>query len=576
MRIRVSGGSPCVASLRGELIELGYFVTDEQPRYSIFLETAPDQSVEFDSVDCPMEDAMFRYVRELVKDPIKIHTHDGLQSDVAVRIFVPSDPKVQRQVEIGVRRALTKFCPIISVEPPKFEQVKPRWKRWLAKLVVLAFCVATVRGQIRSTGSQPTTVTPSSGSVFSVDWTKIAGTTIADGVYVDVTNKAIRVFCVASTCSGGGGGGTSSTFGAAFPASGTAAGFSDGTNMQGARVFDADSGAGSQFVLGLNLRKIASGGSVEFGTTTDPIQVQSNGSNIATDRTTAGAPFSTRFSDGSAFYDAAKSSQLPGALAGNGGLKVECLSGCGGAATFADNSAFTFGTTGVTNIGAVVDDTATNTVTENSAGAPRMSTNRILYGNLRDAAGSEVGTSGAPLRTDPTGTTIQPVSGTVTANAGTNLNTSLLLLDSTFTGRINTQGQKAMSASTPVVLASDQSAIPVSQSGTWTVQPGNTANTTPWLVSTKTALTFNAPTFATVGVSSAQVLASNASRKGAVFVNTSNNTISCSVGQTAVLNSGVTLFPGGAWTMHELSFATGAVNCIASAASSNLSIQELQ
>lgn len=42
------------------------------------------------------------------------------------------------------------------------------------------------------------------------------------------------------------------------------------------------------------------------------------------------------------------------------------------------------------------------------------------------------------------------------------------LLDATFTGRINTQGQKAMAASTPVVIASDQTVIPVSQSGTWT------------------------------------------------------------------------------------------------------------
>jgi len=32
-----------------------------------------------------------------------------------------------------------------------------------------------------------------------------------------------------------------------------------------------------------------------------------------------------------------------------------------------------------------------------------------------------------------------------------------------------------------VTIASDQAAIPVSQSGTWTVQPGNTANSTPWL-----------------------------------------------------------------------------------------------
>lgn len=43
-------------------------------------------------------------------------------------------------------------------------------------------------------------------------------------------------------------------------------------------------------------------------------------------------------------------------------------------------------------------------------------------------------------------------------------------------------GQKAMAASLPVVLPSDQAAIPVTQSGTWTVQPGNTPNTSAWLM----------------------------------------------------------------------------------------------
>lgn len=43
-------------------------------------------------------------------------------------------------------------------------------------------------------------------------------------------------------------------------------------------------------------------------------------------------------------------------------------------------------------------------------------------------------------------------------------------------------GQAVMANSFPVVLASNQSAVPASQSGTWTVQPGNTANTTAWLV----------------------------------------------------------------------------------------------
>lgn len=75
----------------------------------------------------------------------------------------------------------------------------------------------------------------------------------------------------------GGSGGTASSYGSAFPATGTAVGFSDGTNMQGARVFDADTGAGFQYVLGTVLRKTASGGSVEAGTATDPLRVDPTG-----------------------------------------------------------------------------------------------------------------------------------------------------------------------------------------------------------------------------------------------------------------------------------------------------------
>lgn len=76
----------------------------------------------------------------------------------------------------------------------------------------------------------------------------------------DAANTALRVNVVA----GGGAGGTSSTFGAAFPATGTAAGFSDGTNMQAARVVDLDTGAGTQYGLINNLVRRASGGSVEL------------------------------------------------------------------------------------------------------------------------------------------------------------------------------------------------------------------------------------------------------------------------------------------------------------------------
>lgn len=118
-------------------------------------------------------------------------------------------------------------------------------------------------------------------------------------------------------------------------------------------------------------------------------------------------------------------------------------------------------------------------------------------------------------------------------------------------------GQQAMAGSVPVVVASDQSAVPVS--GT---------------LSTRTALTPAAPAAASVGVASAAAVAANASRKGLVVVNTSTNTISCTGASAAVLNSGITLYPGGAWTMNEYTYTTGAIDCIASAAASNLSVQE--
>jgi hypothetical protein len=54
-------------------------------------------------------------------------------------------------------------------------------------------------------------------------------------------------------------------------------GASDGTNIQTPRVFDGDTGGGTQFVLGVSLRKSASGGTVEAGTPSDPLRVDPTG-----------------------------------------------------------------------------------------------------------------------------------------------------------------------------------------------------------------------------------------------------------------------------------------------------------
>ena len=77
-----------------------------------------------------------------------------------------------------------------------------------------------------------------------------------------------------------------------------------------------------------------------------------------------------------------------------------------------------------------------------------------------DGSGNVLGTSSHPTRVDPVGTTTQPVSA-----AALPLPTGAAT-DANITSRLGTVGQKVSASSAPVVIASDQSAIPVSGSVT--------------------------------------------------------------------------------------------------------------
>jgi hypothetical protein len=596
-------------------------------------------------------------------------------------------------------------------------------------------------------GNLVATVATSPSPAPSADVTDRAGRLLgkvygSDGFQIATANSGRPQVDIIT---GGGSNASVGTNGAAAPGSSSEAGAVDGSgNLTGVRAFDADSGAGTQNVLGTVLRKSASGGSVEAGTSTDPLRTDPTGTTTqpisasslplptgaatettlsgiktgtdkipaspSTDRTTAAGPFSTRLSDGAAFYDAAKTGQLPAALDGSGFLKVHeqgtatvagtvtanvgttnglaldatltggtakeivrggakgatsaadvtstangtdhqaldvqlwlsgsaldprtrtwnlgasdvpdlsdraarllgvvygsqaqqlkqtatnfnlqvelavggtlidprsiraltssdtvtvvqgtgtnlhivCDSGCSSSAGFADLGAFTTGTTAINPVGGLFDDTPPTAVTTGKAAAARITANRALHINLRNAAGTEIGTSGAPVRTDPTGSTTQPVSGTVTANIGTS---GSLALDASVTGlQVSqgsaTSGQKgglaqgavttaaptyttgntnplslnlagglrvdgsgvtqpvsgtvtttppanastnvtqfgstnvatgtgASGAGIPRVTVANDSNVLATQSGTWTVQPGNTANTTAWKV----------------------------------------------------------------------------------------------
>lgn len=195
-----------------------------------------------------------------------------------------------------------------------------------------------------------------------------------------------------------------------------------------------------------------------------------------------------------------------------------------------------------------------------------------------------------------------------------------VLTTAAFQARINTLGQKTMANSTPVVLASDQSVIPVSQSGTWninnisgtitlptgaateatlatmltlagfqarinTLGQKTMANSTPVVISSdQSALTVNAsPTTVgtwangvetVVAAVAISVLAANANRKRAIIQNTGIGNVR--VGVTGVTNTtGTRLTPGGSLVLEMPYCETNAIFAIREGAvSSTILAQE--
>lgn len=138
------------------------------------------------------------------------------------------------------------------------------------------------------------------------------------------------------------------------------------------------------------------------------------------------------------------------------------------------------------------------------------------------------GTSTNPLRTDPTGTTTQPVSAVslpLPTGAATETTLAGVLTVTAFQARINTLGQKTSANSTPVVIASDQSAIPVTEAVTST---GTLTNVS----SSATSVT---------------ILAANASRRGATIYNDSSRRLYVKFGTTASITDFTCLIDPGAY-----------------------------
>lgn len=466
------------------------------------------------------------------------------------------------------------------------------------------------------------------------------------------------------------------------------------------RAYDADTGAGTENVQGVVLRKSASGGSVELGTATDPVRVDPTGTTIqpvsgtvssaqsgtwninnitgtvslptgaatSANQTTGNTSLISIDSKLNTLGQKAMSGSVPVTIASDqnsvpvsqsGTWNIQNISGSInlpiGASTAAaqtttnnlltsldnkvnslgqksmanstpvvlasDQSTLPVSVSGTLNVGSIAGPVALPTGASTAANQNTGNTALISIDGKMNSLGQKTAAASMPVIlasdqpavpssqsgawniTNVTGTVSLPTGASTSANQATG-NASLSSLDT----KTPALGQTTMANSRPVVIASNQSAIPASQSGTWNVtnisgtvslptgastaanqtsgaqktqlvdsggtNMGTTAN--PVFTASRSALTANAPGQVSVGTGSTALVASNASRKGLIVTNVSAAIVSLAIGTTAVSGSGIVLYPGGSWVMDQYSFATGAINAIATAGASLVSVQEFQ
>lgn len=379
----------------------------------------------------------------------------------------------------------------------------------------------TTDGALRVDGSsiiQPVsgTVTSNQGTSASLSgaWPiKITDGTSTVGITTVGAEKALKVDVIKSVESGGGGGvgtgGTSSNFDDPFPAAGTAVGFFDGYAMRDAYVYNLNP-IGTEYAIGVSLRKIVSGGSVELGTSTNPIRIDPSG--------TTDQPVS-----GKTAINAAPTTN-PVFIAGWDGSNIQAinvdssgavrLQSSGTTGSAAPSRAVQMGGSDGTNLRAL-RTASDGTLRIDPSGTTTQPVSIIQGGNTATVKPA----STAALATDPAlVVTISPNSssntysdGYVTTSAPSYDNNTYQSLSLTTSGGLRTDvgswlgsiaptvGQKTAVNSIPVIIASDQSSIPVTSS------------------KSSTAILTNV----SASVTSVTILASNSSRVGAIIVNES-------------------------------------------------------
>ena len=121
MRVFVEGISDLAKSIRTNLGQT--FVISDAPGDAdrvIDIVVEDRNTIMFDSVDNPLEQSIFRFLRKLTAIPLLTDTANGIQSDRKCRILVPEGKEAQDAVEKAVQQG---FLALINRTPVDLSKV---------------------------------------------------------------------------------------------------------------------------------------------------------------------------------------------------------------------------------------------------------------------------------------------------------------------------------------------------------------------------------------------------------------------------------------------------------------------
>lgn len=324
------------------------------------------------------------------------------------------------------------------------------------------------------------------------------------GIVALDSNRNVKVNIVAGSTGNSAAGPT----GSAVPADADFIGFKDAStgNLTGvsSENLDYDTGAGTaaQTIIGIALP--ASGGPVAGGTATNPVRVDPTGTTTQPVTVATALPAGTNVI-GHVIADTGSTTAVTGNVTVVQGtatnLKAQAEAYQGGVAVAAGNPLqVTLANTGANATAVKVDGSAvtqpvSGTVTANAGTGTFATSEAALDAALISQEATTAGVKGltafgAVTTSAPTYTTAKSDALSLQTNgslrtavtdalpAGTNV-IGHVIADSGSTTAV-TQATAANLNAT--VVGTGTFATQAAQSGTWTVQPGNTPNTTPWLV----------------------------------------------------------------------------------------------